>query len=127
MYTNESCRESCYYQCVTINHVIEFIAKIQQRVLLVMATGKGKTLTAFQVVWRLWKENAKKAALFPDWRQYLVHQTKQDFAPFGEAIKKVANRQIKKTIKYTKAGLIKLQKALRPIIREQQHESQQHH
>lgn len=90
-------REPRYYQRVAVNRAIEAIAKGQQRVLLVMATGTGKTYTAFQVIWRLWKAKAKKRILFLADRNILVDQTmQQDFAPFGEVMHKVVNRGVKK-------------------------------
>lgn len=96
-YTDGSGKEPRYYQRVAINRAIEAIAKGQQRVLLVMATGTGKTYTAFQVIWRMWKAKAKKRILFLADRNILVDQTmQQDFAPFGEVMHKVSNREIKK-------------------------------
>jgi type I restriction enzyme R subunit len=96
-HTDGSGREARYYQRVAINRAIEAIAKGQQRVLLVMATGTGKTYTAFQIIWRLWKAKAKKRILFLADRNILVDQTmQQDFAPFGEVMHKVGNREIKK-------------------------------
>jgi type I restriction enzyme, R subunit len=96
-HTDGSGREPRYYQRVAINRAIEAIAKGQQRVLLVMATGTGKTYTAFQIIWRLWKAKAKKRILFLADRNILVDQTmQQDFAPFGEVMHKVTNREIKK-------------------------------
>jgi type I restriction enzyme R subunit len=96
-YTDGSGREARYYQRVAINRAIEAIAKGQQRVLLVMATGTGKTYTAFQIIWRLWKAKAKKRILFLADRNILVDQTmQQDFAPFGEVMHKITNREIKK-------------------------------
>ncbi len=96
-YTDGSGREPRYYQRVAINRAIESIARGQQRVLLVMATGTGKTYTAFQIIWRLWKAKAKKRTLFLADRNILVDQTmQQDFAPFGEVMHKVGNREIKK-------------------------------
>ncbi len=90
-------REPRYYQRVAINRAIEAIAKGQQRILLVMATGTGKTYTAFQIIWRLWKAKAKKRILFLADRNILVDQTmQQDFAPFGEVMHKITNREIKK-------------------------------
>lgn len=90
-------REPRYYQRVAINRAIEAIAKGQQRVLLVMATGTGKTYTAFQIIWRLWKAKAKKRILFLADRNILVDQTmQQDFAPFGEVMHKVTNREVKR-------------------------------
>ena len=96
-YTDGSGREPRYYQRVAINRAVEAIAKGQQRVLLVMATGTGKTYTAFQIIWRFWKAKAKKRILFLADRNILVDQTmQQDFAPFGEVMHKVSNREIKK-------------------------------
>lgn len=86
-----------YYQRVAINRVIEAIAQGQQRLLLVMATGTGKTYTAFQIIWRLWKAKKKKRILFLADRNILVDQTMlQDFSPFGEVMHKITNRQVKK-------------------------------
>lgn len=96
-YTDGSGREPRYYQRVAINRSIELIAKGKNRVLLVMATGTGKTYTAFQIIWRLWKAKSKKRILFLADRNILVDQTmQQDFAPFGEAMHKVTNREVKK-------------------------------
>lgn len=96
-YSDGSGKEPRYYQRVAINRAIEAIAKGQQRVLLVMATGTGKTYTAFQIIWRLWKAKAKKRILFLADRNILVDQTmQQDFAPFGEVMHKVTNREVKK-------------------------------
>lgn len=96
-HTDGSGREPRYYQRVAINRTVEAIAKGQQRVLLVMATGTGKTYTAFQIIWRMWKAKAKKRILFLADRNILVDQTmQQDFAPFGEVMHKVSNREAKK-------------------------------
>ncbi|MCA7013976.1 DEAD/DEAH box helicase family protein [Dickeya dadantii] len=96
-YTDGSGREPRYYQRVAINRTIEAVAKGQERVLLVMATGTGKTYTAFQIIWRLWKAKSKKRILFLADRNILVDQTmQQDFAPFGEVMHKVTNREVKK-------------------------------
>lgn len=84
-----------YYQTVAINRTVEAIARGQNRVLLVMATGTGKTFTAFQIIWRLWKSKQKKRILFLADRNILVDQTKNnDFKPFGQAMTKVTNRTI---------------------------------
>jgi type I restriction enzyme R subunit len=97
LYTDGTGREPRYYQSVAINRAVEAIAKGQQRVLLVMATGTGKTYTAFQIIWRLWKAKAKKRILFLADRNILVDQTmQQDFAPFGEVMHKVTNREVRK-------------------------------
>jgi len=96
-HTDGTGKEPRYYQRVAINRAIEAVAKGQQRVLLVMATGTGKTYTAFQIIWRLWKAKAKKRILFLADRNILIDQTmQQDFAPFGEVMHKVTNREIKK-------------------------------
>jgi type I restriction enzyme R subunit len=80
-----------YYQCTAINSAVEAIAKGQDRVLLVMATGTGKTYTAFQIIWRLWKAGRKKRILFLADRNILVDQTMvNDFRPFGAAMAKLS-------------------------------------
>jgi type I restriction enzyme R subunit len=84
-----------YYQRIAINRTIEAIAKGQDRILLVMATGTGKTLTAFQIIWRLWKAGVKKRILFLADRNILVDQTKiNDFKHFGTAMTKIENRHV---------------------------------
>lgn len=96
-YTDGSGREPRYYQRVAVNRAVEAVANGQPRILLVMATGTGKTYTAFQIIWRLWKAKSKKRILFLADRNILVDQTmQQDFAPFGEVMHKVTNREIKK-------------------------------
>ncbi|MGZ7210060.1 MAG: DEAD/DEAH box helicase family protein, partial [Methanobacterium sp.] len=59
-----------------INRTIEAIAKGQNRILLVMATGTGKTFTAFEIIWRLWKSRTKKRILYLADRNILIDQTK---------------------------------------------------
>ena len=87
-----------YYQTNAVNNTIEAVAKAQQRILLVMATGTGKTYTAFQIIWRLWKSGTKKRILFLADRNILVDQTKNnDFKPFGTAMTKISKRQIDKS------------------------------
>jgi len=87
-----------YYQRIAINRAVEAIAKGQDRTLLVMATGTGKTYTAFQIIWRLWKARKKKRILFLADRNILIDQTKaQDFAPFGDKMTKITKRQIDKS------------------------------
>jgi type I restriction enzyme R subunit len=86
-----------YYQTVAINRTVEAVAKGQNRILLVMATGTGKTYTAFQIIWRLWKSGQKKRILFLADRNILVDQTKtNDFKPFGQALTKITNRTVNK-------------------------------
>jgi type I restriction enzyme R subunit len=80
-----------YYQTSAINAAIEAIAKGQDRILLVMATGTGKTYTAFQIIWRLWKAGRKKRILFLADRNVLIDQTMvNDFRPFGAAMAKLS-------------------------------------
>ena len=80
-----------YYQTRAINAAIEAIAKGRDRVLLVMATGTGKTYTAFQIIWRLWKAGRKKRILFLADRNVLVDQTRvNDFRPFEGAMAKLS-------------------------------------
>jgi type I restriction enzyme, R subunit len=80
-----------YYQCNAVNAAIEAIAKGQDRILLVMATGTGKTYTAFQIIWRLWKAGRKKRILFLADRNILIDQTMvNDFRPFGPAMAKLS-------------------------------------
>lgn len=82
-----------YYQTSAINVTVEAIAKGRNRILLVMATGTGKTYTAFQIIWRLWKSGRKKRILFLADRNVLVDQTMvNDFRPFGEAMTKLSTR-----------------------------------
>lgn len=94
-YDDGSGKAPRYYQLQAINKTIEAVSAGQDRVLLVMATGTGKTYTAFQIIWRLWKAKSKKRILFLADRNILVDQTKNnDFLPFGTAMTKVAGRTI---------------------------------
>ena len=86
-----------YYQLIAINRTVEAIARGENRILLVMATGTGKTYTAFQIIWRLWKAGTKKRILFLVDRNILADQTKtNDFKPFGKAMTKITNRTVDK-------------------------------
>ena len=90
-------KEPRYYQRNAINAAVEAIAKGQDRVLLVMATGTGKTYTAFQIIWRLWKSNwhtgRHKRVLFLADRNILVNQTMvNDFRPFGATMAKLSTQ-----------------------------------
>ena len=79
-----------YYQRIAINRTLEAIARGQERLLLVMATGTGKTYTAFQIVYRLIKSGLKKKILYLADRNILVDQSiQQDFAPLEKTIHKV--------------------------------------
>ncbi|MCE8045078.1 DEAD/DEAH box helicase family protein [Halomonas daqingensis] len=97
-YDDGSGRSPRYYQRIAINRTVEAVARGQDRILLVMATGTGKTFTAFQIIWRLWKAKQKKRILFLADRNILVDQTKNnDFKPFGQAMTKVTNRTVDKS------------------------------
>ena len=87
-----------YYQQVAIKRSVDAIANGQDRILLVMATGTGKTYTAFQIIWKLWKAGIKKRILFLADRNILVDQTMtNDFKYFGDKMKKITNRNIDKS------------------------------
>jgi len=82
-----------YYQVNAINAAIEAIVKGRDRILLVMATGTGKTYTAFQIIWRLWKAGRKRRILFLADRNVLIDQTMvNDFRPFGAAMAKLSTK-----------------------------------
>ena len=84
-----------YYQLQAINKTVEAISSGRDRILLVMATGTGKTYTAFQIIWRLWKSRQKKRILFLADRNILVDQTRiNDFQPFGQAMTKIQGRKV---------------------------------
>ncbi len=88
-------KEPRYYQSEAINRTLEAIAGGQKRLLLVMATGTGKTYTVFQIIWRLWKAKKAKRTLFLVDRNILADQTLvNDFKPFGSVMTKVKNRKI---------------------------------
>ena len=94
-YDDGSGKAPRYYQLQAINKSIEAISSGKDRVLLVMATGTGKTYTAFQIIWRLWKSRKKKRILFLADRNVLIDQTRiNDFQPFGQAMTKVKNRTV---------------------------------
>lgn len=96
-YDDGSGRAPRYYQANAINRAVEAVARGQQRILLVMATGTGKTYTAFQIIYRLWKSKIKKRILFLADRNILVDQTRtNDFKPFGPAMTKIEKRQANK-------------------------------
>ena len=94
-YSDGSTKEPRYYQIEAINRTMEAVAKGQKRILLVMATGTGKTYTTFQIIWRLWKAKAVKRILFLVDRNILADQTLvNDFKPFGSVMTKIKNRKI---------------------------------
>ena len=100
-----------YYQVNAVNAAIEAIAKGRDRILLVMATGTGKTYTAFQIIWRLWKAGRKKRILFLADRNVLIDQTMvNDFRPFGAAMAKLSANA--KTIEREDGSTIDLTLAL---------------
>lgn len=84
-----------YYQRIAINRAVEAIAKGRDRVLLVMATGTGKTFMAFQIIWRLWKSGLKKKILYLADRNILVDQTIiGDFKPFKNSMTKIYHKKM---------------------------------
>lgn len=84
-----------YYQRIAINKVVEAVSKGQDRILLVMATGTGKTYTAFQIVWRLREAGLKKKVLYLADRNILLDQTiSGDFKPLNSVTTKVKNRKL---------------------------------
>lgn len=88
-------KEPRYYQTDAINRTIEAVSKGEKRILLVMATGTGKTYTTFQIIWRLWKARRAKRILFLVDRNILADQTLvNDFKPFGSVMTKIKNRKI---------------------------------
>lgn len=85
-----------YYQQVAINRAVAAILRSQQRILLTMATGTGKTFVAFQIVWRLWRAGRKKRILYLADRNILIDQAKDlTFSPMGEALHKIKGRAVK--------------------------------
>ena len=104
-------KEPRYYQLNAINRTVEAIARGDNRVLLVMATGTGKTYTAFQIIWRLWKAGLKKRILFLADRNILVDQTMvNDFKPFRGRMAKLSTRN--KTIERDDGSEVKIDLAL---------------
>ena len=86
-----------YYQQIAINRTIEAIARGQNRILLVMATGTGKTYAAFQIIYRLWKNGRKKRILFLADRNVLIDQTKRnDFKHFKDRMTVIKKKNIDK-------------------------------
>lgn len=90
-------RKPRYYQQIAINRTVEAIAKGQNRILLVMATGTGKTYTAFQIIYRLWKSGTKQRILFLADRNALLDQTKRgDFKHFRDKMTVIRHKKIDK-------------------------------
>ncbi len=97
-YFDGSGRKPRYYQQIAINRTVEAIAKGQNRILLVMATGTGKTYTAFQIIHRLWKAGVKKRILFLADRNALIDQTRRgDFKYFRDKMTVVKHRMVDKS------------------------------
>ena len=96
-YIDNSGKTPRYYQQIAVNRTVEAVAKGQDRILLTMATGTGKTYTAFQIIYRLWKSGTKKRILFLADRTSLIDQTyRKDFAPFKESMTIIKNKKIDK-------------------------------
>ena len=94
-FIDSSGRAPRYYQQIAINRTVETVAKGQNRILLVMATGTGKTYTAFQIIYRLWKAKVKKRILFLADRTALIDQTARgDFRHFKDAMTIIKHKQI---------------------------------
>ncbi len=90
LYSGQNTFPPRYYQLNAVNRALNAIAKGQNRILLVMATGTGKTYTAFQIVWRLIKSGLKKKVLYLADRNILVDQSiQQDFKPLERVIHKI--------------------------------------
>ena len=87
-----------YYQQIAINRTVEAIAKGKNRILLTMATGTGKTYTAFQIIYRLWKSNTKKRILFLADRNVLIDQARRgDFKHFKDKMTVIKHKHIDKS------------------------------
>lgn len=92
-YFGQFSHEPRYYQRIAVNRTVEAVARGQNRILLVMATGTGKTFTAFQIIWRLRAAGIKKRVLYLADRNNLIDQTmKQDFKPFQKVMTKVQDK-----------------------------------
>jgi type I restriction enzyme R subunit len=104
-------RQPRYYQRNAVNASVEAITKGQDRILLVMATGTGKTYTAFQTIWRLWKSGEKKRVLYLADRNVLIDQTMvNDFRPFKGAMAKLSTAA--RTIEVDEGHTVNIAKAL---------------
>jgi type I restriction enzyme R subunit len=85
-----------YYQEIAINRAVQAVIQGQQRILITMATGTGKTFVAMQIVWKLWKTGRVRKILYLADRNILVDQAKdRTFTPFGDAVHKIHSRPIK--------------------------------
>lgn len=97
-YYREGMHEPRYYQWIAINKVLGAIADGRKRMLIVLATGTGKTLVAFQIIWRLLAAKKIRRALFLADRDVLISQPmRDDFAPFGKRMFRIENRNMDTT------------------------------
>ena len=97
-YFDGSGRQPRYYQQIAINRTVEAIARGDKRILLVMATGTGKTYVAYQVIYRLWQAGVKKRILFLADRNALIDQTRRgDFRHFKDKMTVIKNHQVDKS------------------------------
>jgi type I restriction enzyme R subunit len=97
-YFDSTSRSPRYYQQIAINRTLDAVARGQNRILLVMATGTGKTYTAFQIIHRLWKSGTKKRILFLADRNALIDQTKKgDFRHFKDKMTVIKQKKIDKS------------------------------
>lgn len=97
-YYHEGDHEPRYYQWIAINRVLAAIARGDKRMLVVLATGTGKTLVAFQIIWRLLKSKKVKRVLFLADRDILVGQPmRDDFSPFGGKMFRIEKREMDTT------------------------------
>lgn len=94
-HTDATGRKPRYYQRIAINKVMQCISEGQKRILLVMATGTGKTYTAFQFIYRLWNRKSNLKVLYLADRNILIDQTiNKDFMPFGSSMVKIDNKDM---------------------------------
>jgi type I restriction enzyme R subunit len=94
-YIAPGCKTPRYYQRVAINRAVSAVVRGQKRILLVMATGTGKTQTAFQIIYRLQKSGVKKKILFLADRNILVDQTmRHDFKPLDKIMTKISGKEL---------------------------------
>lgn len=96
LFTQVGGKQPRYYQEIAINRAVQAVIKGQQRILLTMATGTGKTFVAFQIVWKLLRSKRKKKILYLADRNILVDYAKEhEFAPLGDAATKIQTRAVK--------------------------------
>lgn len=94
-YVTATGKKPRYYQRIAINRAVKSIVEGQQRLLIVMATGTGKTFTSFQIIYRFWKTRTFKKILYLADRNILIDQTmRKDFKSFADAMEKIDNKNI---------------------------------